>query len=976
MSKRSLEEGGTTVGQGPRPPKAYKNNDFLNSTEARLIRIMCELEEPKDRLRTEAVDNIVMFFGSARAKPKDQYEAAVKEAEAKVAANPGDAKLQSALTRLKKQEFLVGMFDVVRETCRLLTLWTQNRAKQGLPEYHVGTGGGPGMMAAANEGAAQAKGKSIGFGISVPFEDGLNPYVTESLGFEFHYFFTRKFWMAFKCMGLVVAPGGFGTCDELFELLTLMQTGKIKRQLPIVLIGKKFWKDCIQWDAFVHYGMISDWDSQQLRFADTAEDERGRFGRVGGGVDRRGELGSRIVVSRKKLGQRRRRVPSLELLRRDGLQADLLLLTQIAGGRADRRWLRKLHVLEEARQREVLPDVQLVNVVMAQAIWHLALPLLRHLEIATPRALRPSAVSLGTAAARCDRASKWRHSLRLWSHAAETTLPRSQTTANSVLSALARGAHWTRSLVLLTSSSADAMRTDLITMGSLLSSRIWRFSTASLDWMGLRGLRPHLGIYQAILRDKVNRWPDRWHGALTVLATARSSALQLDEVLVSTALRARRHAVDVPLTLRRRGLRCDAVAVGSAVRGFAEARRWRCALHWADRADLKDVTAVVGSGVTWTQALAIRTRSAERACDALLDERVARACAAADAWHHAWRLRNALLAPWTLALVALASSRVEPVALLCARSWQWRTSLALGGVAGATPGQWQRIVQDLPSAGALASLATARRWREAFQVFKRQRNSPSRTAGRANWELEVLVWNAGIVGNKYWESSLLILRDMEVALVRKDLVSMSSSRSADGSWARAAQRFEAARAGGLRLHPFSLTHLAQSAQSRSAASWAMVLSVVDLASSLGVSQDDAASNAAISACEATSAWATAAVKCCEMTRRRLATVITFNSCIAVASLAAWGTWRFCLALLLRRGRLGVAPVDASDAGLGGTFACLVRTSRWQRAVAAAELNPLQLDPIQCQDLLRLAPQLLPGRILTALRHHVLASRPS
>eukprot|EP00913_Durusdinium_trenchii_P013085 g12285.t1 len=416
-------------------------------------------------------------------------------------------------------------------------------------------------------------------------------------------------------------------------------------------------------------------------------------------------------------------VPSLELLRRDGLQADLLLLTQIAGGRADRRWLRKLHVLEEARQREVLPDVQLVNVVMAQAIWHLALPLLRHLEIATPRALRPSAVSLGTAAARCDRASKWRHSLRLWSHAAETTLPRSQTTANSVLSALARGAHWTRSLVLLT-------------------------STASLDWMGLRGLRPHLGIYQAILRDKVNRWPDRWHGALTVLATARSSALQLDEVLVSTALRAWRHAVDVPLTLRRRGLRCDAVAVGSAVRGFAEARRWRCALHWADRAGLKDVTAVVGSGVTWTQALAIRTRSAERACDALLDERVARACAAADAWHHAWRLRNALLAPWTLALVALASSRVEPVALLCARSWQWRTSLALGGVAGATPGQWQRIVQDLPSAGALASLATARRWREAFQVFKRQRNSPSRTAGRANWELEVLVWNAGIVGNK------------------------------------------------------------------------------------------------------------------------------------------------------------------------------------------------------------------------------------
>ena len=272
MAKRGHDEVAGADAGGPKPPKAYKNNDFLNSTEARLIRIMCELEEPKERLNANSVDNIVMFFGSARAKPKDQYEAAVKEAEAKVKANPGDAKLQSALVRLKKQEFLVGMFDVVRETCRLLSEWSMKRSKQGLAEYHVGTGGGPGMMAAANEGAALAKGKSIGLGISVPFEDGLNPWVTPELGFEFHYFFTRKFWMAFKCMGLVVAPGGFGTCDELFELLTLMQTGKIKRQLPIVLIGKKFWKDCIQWDAFVHYGMISDWDAQQLRFADTAEE--------------------------------------------------------------------------------------------------------------------------------------------------------------------------------------------------------------------------------------------------------------------------------------------------------------------------------------------------------------------------------------------------------------------------------------------------------------------------------------------------------------------------------------------------------------------------------------------------------------------------------------------------------------------------------------------------------------------------------
>jgi len=270
--KRDREVSEADEDSRPKPSKAYKNGDFLNSTEARLIRVMCELEEPKGRLEAEGVDNIVMFFGSARAKPKAQYEEAVKAAEAKVQASPSDEKLKSDLARLKKQEFLVGMFDVVRETCKLLSEWTAERAKKGLPEYHVGTGGGPGMMSAANEGAMQGNGKSIGLGISVPFEDGLNPYVTPSLAFEFHYFFTRKFWMAFKCMGLVVAPGGFGTADELFELLTLMQTGKIKRQLPIVLIGKKFWTDCIKFEAFLHYGMISEWDVKQLRFADTPQE--------------------------------------------------------------------------------------------------------------------------------------------------------------------------------------------------------------------------------------------------------------------------------------------------------------------------------------------------------------------------------------------------------------------------------------------------------------------------------------------------------------------------------------------------------------------------------------------------------------------------------------------------------------------------------------------------------------------------------
>merc|ERR1719433_331849 len=145
-------------------------------------------------------------------------------------------------------------------------------------------------MSAANKGAYLAGGKSVGFGISLPFEDGLNPYVTPEIGFEFHYFFTRKFWMSWKCMGLVVAPGGLGTCDELFELITLMQTRKIQRQLPVILIGKKFWQACINWQAFVEYGMIADEDAEQLVFADTAEEA---FQALVAGVERmeaRGEV--------------------------------------------------------------------------------------------------------------------------------------------------------------------------------------------------------------------------------------------------------------------------------------------------------------------------------------------------------------------------------------------------------------------------------------------------------------------------------------------------------------------------------------------------------------------------------------------------------------------------------------------------------------------------------------------------------------
>lgn len=281
-----LDAGATPV--GPKPTKAYKSESFLASHDARMIRVMCELMEPKARLNEHGVQNVVMFFGSARAKSRPAYEEALQKAEKQAADHPSDEKFESDLKRLRKQQFLVPMYEATTELAKQFTEWSRARVLEGKAAYSVGTGGGPGMMEAANKGAWLAKGPSCGFGISLPFEDRLNPYVTPELGFEFHYFFTRKWWMSYKCMGLVVAPGGLGTCDELFEIMTLMQTGKIKRKLPVVLIGKQFWKSCINWESFVEFGMISAEDASQLHFVDTVEEA---MQALVGGIERMEEVG-------------------------------------------------------------------------------------------------------------------------------------------------------------------------------------------------------------------------------------------------------------------------------------------------------------------------------------------------------------------------------------------------------------------------------------------------------------------------------------------------------------------------------------------------------------------------------------------------------------------------------------------------------------------------------------------------------------
>ncbi|CAM9241410.1 unnamed protein product [Choristocarpus tenellus] len=301
--------------------KAYKNPNFINSDQARHIRIMCEYEETMIRLKKNNIKASVLFFGSARAKNGEEWEAEVAKAKAEVAAAADDDSLKAAQKKLKKWEKCEWMGECaekITELSRLVTEWAvsprchlgRQHSYSGVTRYHfldprfkgdprykgldgphkeslnisdsgrvreqhlvVCTGGGPGFMEAASKGASKVPGaKNMGMGISLPFEAGLNKYVTEELAFEYHYFFTRKFWMVYHCQALVVAPGGFGTLDELFEVLTLKQTGKVQNNLTVVLFGKVYWQTIINWQALVDYGTIAQEDVDQLFFTDEPEE--------------------------------------------------------------------------------------------------------------------------------------------------------------------------------------------------------------------------------------------------------------------------------------------------------------------------------------------------------------------------------------------------------------------------------------------------------------------------------------------------------------------------------------------------------------------------------------------------------------------------------------------------------------------------------------------------------------------------------
>lgn len=254
------------------PKKAYKNLEFLNSRAARPIRILCEYEETKQRFARYDVKNTIVFFGSARSVDPEEAAERMNRAKARIAANPEDPKAVEALRRAHTTVKLAPYYDAARSLAREVTAWSLGR-EQGAEHYHVCSGGGPGMMEAANRGASDVPdGRSIGLGISLPFEAGVNKWVSPELAFEFHYFFTRKLWFLYHCEGLVVFPGGFGTMDELFETLTLVQTDKIKRHIPIILFGADYWNNLFNFDLMVEWGTISPGDVDLFHITDSVDD--------------------------------------------------------------------------------------------------------------------------------------------------------------------------------------------------------------------------------------------------------------------------------------------------------------------------------------------------------------------------------------------------------------------------------------------------------------------------------------------------------------------------------------------------------------------------------------------------------------------------------------------------------------------------------------------------------------------------------
>ena len=253
------------------PISAYNNADFLNSPEAREIRILSEYVEPLRRLKRAQIKDTIVFYGSARTLSEETALANLKKktVEMEKTANPSPdlvASLKRAELDLKMSRY----YEDARQLAYRLTEWSTELEES--QRFIICSGGGPGIMEAANRGASEAGGPNIGMNISLPFEQYPNPYISNNLSFEFHYFFMRKFWFVYPAKALVVFPGGFGTFDELFELLTLRQTQKIKKPMCVVVYGKEFWQSVIDFDKLVEFGVIAKDDLNLFHLTDDVDD--------------------------------------------------------------------------------------------------------------------------------------------------------------------------------------------------------------------------------------------------------------------------------------------------------------------------------------------------------------------------------------------------------------------------------------------------------------------------------------------------------------------------------------------------------------------------------------------------------------------------------------------------------------------------------------------------------------------------------
>jgi uncharacterized protein (TIGR00730 family) len=251
-------------------PLAYLDPGFLESDEARPIRILAEYLEPLRRFKEQKIQDTVVFFGSARVDSRDRAERALKQLRAR-GVSDADAQYETELNKSRKALEWARYYEDARELARLLTAWTLS-LQSDTHRFVVTSGGGPGIMEAANRGAREAGGKTIGLNIRLPYEQGANPYITEGLHFEFHYFFMRKFWFAYLSKALVIFPGGFGTLDELFEVLTLVQTDKLSKQIGVVLYGREYWQQVLDLKPMAEWGAIAEKDLDLLHYADTPID--------------------------------------------------------------------------------------------------------------------------------------------------------------------------------------------------------------------------------------------------------------------------------------------------------------------------------------------------------------------------------------------------------------------------------------------------------------------------------------------------------------------------------------------------------------------------------------------------------------------------------------------------------------------------------------------------------------------------------